>query len=308
MGPAPADVSRPAAIIDPEVFRADPFLMSDPVAHKYRMFTTQDVSGHVPMWVADDVLGPWTFAGEALPVPPQWASDDFRLWAPEVANIDGLWTLWGSAGVKDTPAVCLYRAIGPSPAGPFVVDSGPPKLCDVSDGGAIDPHMVRDDTGAWWLAFKPNRNVYARRTRIDVVRLDPHGLPTGAVISLIEADEPWMHDLMESPSFVMDPVAKRWWLVFSAGYFSGDATNYRIAAVPCAGPGGPCSSQEIVTLVASNDQGTGPGEQSLFTDVDGSIWMAYNPIAPFIPSGRPLALVRLAFDEAGLPYAARPNQ
>jgi hypothetical protein len=303
-----ADPSAPATIVDPDVSRPDPFVMWDPVVQRFRMYTTNAQLLHVPMWLSDKVTGPWERAGEGLPVLPDWASDDFRVWAPEVAFINGLWTMWGSAGVKDTPSLCLFRATAAAPAGPFVVDGAPPRLCDISAGGTIDSHMTEDEAGTWWLSFKPNLNVYGVRTRLDSVQLDADGLPTGPVRTLIEASEPWMHDMIESPSFVKDPERNQWWLFFSAGFFAGETPNYRIAGVPCDEPRGPCSVQGLVTLVVTNNQGTGPGELSAFTDRDGAIWMSYNPAAPFVPTVRPLAVVRLAFDDAGVPYVARSDQ
>lgn len=303
-----ANPASPALILDAFTMRADPSVTWDPKVKKYRMYTTELWNAHVPMWLADEPTGPWTWAGDALPTTPSWASDDFRLWTPEVANINGVWTLWGSAGVKDSPSLCLYRATGPTAAGPFVPDAGPARWCDVASGGAIDPQMIKDDAGDWWLIFKVNRNVIGLRTGLGSMRIGADGLPTGAVHPLLEADQPWQHDLIESPGFIQDPVTKRWWLTYSGGKFAGETTNYGVAAVPCVGPGGPCFGQFLVPLVATNLQGAGPGEQSVFIDTRGGTWMAYNPIAPFVaPDNRPLALVRIGFDERGIPYVAAPR-
>ena len=61
-------------------------------------------------------------------------------------------------------------------------------------------------------------------------------------------------------------------------------------------------------LVASNDQGQGPGEQSLFVDLDGRLWMAYSPLAQdyTTASSRPVALARIGLSDAG-PYLADPR-
>jgi beta-xylosidase len=305
-----ADPAAPGLILDPAVMRADPSVTWDPENKEYRLYTTQLWNANVPTWVSDRVEGPWEWGGDALPTPPEWASNDFRLWTPEVANVNGVWTLWASAGVKDSKASCLYRATGPSAAGPFVVDPGPPRWCDVSVGGAIDPQLVRDDDGVWWLVYKVNRNVLDQRTALASLRLGSDGLPTGADHTLLEADQPWEHDLIEAPGFIRDPVTHAWWLTFSGGKLEPDGTtNYQVSAVPCAAPAGPCSGQSRVPLLASNPQGAGPGEQSVFVDTDGGTWMSYNPVAPFVaPDKRPLALVRIGFDAAGAPYVAAPRQ
>lgn len=306
--PAPADPDNPGIIVDPTVMRADPSVTWDPDTRKYRMYTTQLWNANVPMWVSDKVEGPWEWAGDALPKPPEWASDDFRLWTPEVSNIHGVWTLWATAGVKDSKALCLYRATGPSAAGPFVAEPGPAKWCDVSVGGAIDPQTIKDDAGDWWLIYKVNRNVYGNRTGLAAMRLGADGLPTGAAQPLLEATEPWQHDLVEAPGFIRDPGTGKWWLTYSGGKIEPDgSTNYQVSAVPCAGPAGPCFAQFRVSLLKTNKQGAGPGEQSTFVDTEGNTWMSYNPVAPFVaPDSRPLALVRVAFDDKGVPYVARP--
>jgi beta-xylosidase len=302
-----ADHDHPALIVDPTEFRPDPSIIWDPEVQRYRMYGSMRLDGRVPMWVSDHVEGPWTWAGDALSRPPDWAAAGGVLWTPEVTRINGVWTLWGSAGMHDNPAVCMYRATGPTAAGPFTPDPGPSPYCDISVGGTIDPQAVRDDDGTWWLVFKINSNVYGQRTELDVSRLSADGHLTGPVTTLVTAELPWMKDLIEAPAFVRDPVTRRWWLTFSAGKFSGDTANYRIAAVPCDGPGGPCDMSALVTLVSTNEQGVGPGEQSVLIDLDGGTWLSYNPSAPFVASNdRPLALVRLGFNDAGVPYAARP--
>jgi hypothetical protein len=125
---------------------------------------------------------------------------------------------------------------------------------------------------------------------------------------LIDADQPWMQDLIEAPGFVQNPNTHQWWLTFSAGKFAGANTNYQVDAIPCASLAGPCSEKDLVALVVSNHQGQGPGEQTPLTDANGDAWLSYNPIAPFVSGQyRPLALVRIGFGANGVPFAARPD-
>jgi hypothetical protein len=59
--------------------------------------------------------------------------------------------------------------------------------------------------------------------------------------------------------------------------------------------------------LASNEQGFGPGEESVFTDAQGS-WLLYSPYAVNYETRtpRPVALLRIAFDPFG-PYAMAPQ-
>jgi hypothetical protein len=313
-----ANPQRPALIVEPSVTRPDPSITWDPALRRYLLIGTQGLEATLPLWTSRSVEGPWTFAGNILKAPPSWASTEFRLWSPAMADINGVWTIWEAAGLAHGPQFCLFRATASEATGPYVADPGPPTWCfDLKTGGSIDPQPVEDGSGQWWLLFKQDRNQLSLPTTIDSVRLGVDGLPTGPMHVLLTADQPWQHGLIEAPGMIQDPVTKRWWVTFSAGKFSGgdrsdvyqpgESTNYQIVAAPCRGPGGPCTMSDLVHLVSSNQQGTGPGEQSVFVDADGVTWMAYNPIAPFLaPAHRPMALVRIGFTSRGVPYAARP--
>ena len=98
--PSGAGEDRPS----PRARAGDAVSIWDPAVRKYRMYASVLLTAHVPMWQSDRVEGPWEWAGDALVEPPEWASDDFCLWTPEVTNIDGVWTLWGSAGVRGSLA------------------------------------------------------------------------------------------------------------------------------------------------------------------------------------------------------------
>ena len=305
----PANPAAPAAIVDPSVTRPDPYATWDPQRHEYVMLTSATQYGLVPAWTAPTMTGPWTWAGDALAALPWWSTDPFRTWKPSVALINGVWTLWGTAGLGSTQSLCLYRATGPTSTGPFTVDSnpalGPAAFCSAADGGDIDPQPIHAD-GSWWLTWKYNGNVTGRTTAILTSQLGLDGLPVGPTHTLLVSDMPWETGLVESPSFVQNPSTGQWWLTFSGGDF-GKAKTYQIAATLCAALTGPCSDAFVTHLVASNAQGPGPGEQSTFTDVNGATWMLYNPAGPFTDPGlRPLALVRLGFDSRGYPYVGNP--
>jgi hypothetical protein len=309
----PADPSAPALIVDPTITRPDPYVTWDPVHHDYVMATSATVYASVPTWTSPSMTGPWTWAGDALPSRPAWVqSGSPEVWKPSIADIDGTWTLWGSALLGASNDLCLYRATGPSPLGPFTVDTdpaiSPANFCASTTGGDIDPEPVRARDGSWWLTWKYNGNVTGQPTALLSVQLGADGRPTGPVNTLVTSDQPWEVGMVESPSFVQDEETGTWWLTLSGGDF-GTPDSYQIAAIPCASLAGPCYDAYTVHLVATNTQGVGPGEQSTFTESDGAMWMLYNAAGPFRdPALRPLALVRLGFTTAGLPYVGDPRQ
>ena len=201
---------------------------------------------------------------------------------------------------------------GSRPAGSLHARHGaavsPANFCAAAVGGAIDPKPVEARDGTWWLTWKLNANVTRQPTALLSEQLGANGEPTGPVHTLVTSDQPWEVGMVESPSFVQDEVTGTWWLTLSGGDF-GKPNSYQIAAMPCASLAGPCYDQYTVHLVTTNSQGVGPGEQDAFTEPDGAMWILYNPSGPFVdPALRPLAVVRLGFTTAGLPYIGNPNQ
>jgi hypothetical protein len=299
--PARASVTAPARISDPTVTQPDPAITWDPASKVYRMYTSATLYGFVPEWKSSTLTGPWTFVRDALPVRSAWAIYDFTNWAPEVANVNGVWTMWGSAAMGS--AFCLYRATAKTAAGPFVPD---PRLmpCDVAITGDIDPTMVHF-SGQWWLIYKTNGNGAGVPDTFVSIRIGSDGWITGPSHVVMTATEPWEAGMIEAPSMVDNN--GQWWVVFSAGDPFIASPTYHVAAAPCEGPTGPCNINSVVSLVTTNAQGSGPGEQSVFTDARGQTWLAYNPSGFWVHvNPRPLALARLGFDIHGTPYVGAP--
>ena len=301
-----APFEHPALIIQPNQTFPDPSITWDPAAHVYRLYSTETLWSNVPEYVAKSETGPWTFVGDALPHRPVWSKRGFDMWAPEVQDINGVWTMWGSSKIAAFPRInCLYRATATTAAGPFNVD--PRTQCnDYSQDGDIDPTMSSSG-GVWYLIYKINGNTFRLATKFVSVRLDPSGLPVGPEHLLLVSDQYWEAGMIEAPSMVLNASNGQWWVVFSAGSFSKTDPSYEIVAAPCAGLGGPCDINQVVDLVRTNEQGAGPGEQSVSIDQYGQAWIPYNPAGPFHdPFLRPLAQVKLDFDLHGLPYVVTP--
>jgi hypothetical protein len=301
-----ASFEHPALIVQPTQTFPDPYIVWDPATHLYRLFATDTLWSNVPEYASKSETGPWTFVGDALPIRPTWTKPGFDMWAPEVDDINGTWTMWGSAKLIQSPRVnCLYRATAKAAAGPYTVD--PRTQCfDLALDGDIDPSMSESD-GHWYLIYKINANTYGKSTFFDSVELGPDGLPVGPPRLVLQADQAWEAGMIEAPSMVLNQSTGRWWLVFSAGSFSNLDPSYQIVAAPCQGLGGPCNINDVVDLVSTNKQGKGPGEESVSIDRYGQAWIPYNPSGPFRnPALRALALVKLDFNLEGLPYVVTP--
>ncbi len=302
--PPPASANAPGLVVDPTVTRADPAIIWDPEFRVYRMYNTETVFAYAPEWQSLKVTGPWTYVGDALLALPAWRGPLFTTWAPEVQDVAGVWTMWGST--EDTQGnLCLFRATARTAAGPFVVD--PRRVpCDPTTNGEIDPTLV-ESAGQWWLVDKTNGNGVGKPTTFLSQRIGPDGMPTGPTFTLLTSDQPWEQGMIEAPSLIQSPSRKQWWLVFSAGSFDPQNPTYQIYAIPCAGPEGPCRIADVVKLVGRSPQGAAPGEEYAFRGPDGQAWIAYNPDGFFVaPTLRPLALVKLDFDDLGTPYVMTP--
>jgi hypothetical protein len=178
--------------------------------------------------------------------------------------------------------------------------------CDASTNGEIDPSMV-EVAGQWWLLDKTNGNGVGKPTIFYSQRIGPDGFPFGPRFALLTSDQPWEMGMIEAPSLIQNPATGQWWIVFSAGSNDIKDPTYQIFTAPCDGAAGPCHIHSVVKLVSRNAQGAAPGEEYAFEAKGGQAWIAYNPGGYFAaPVLRPLALVKLDFDDLGTPYVVTP--
>lgn len=74
----------------------------------------------------------------------------------------------------------------------------------------------------------------------------------------------------------MVEVGGKYWLFYSGSWFNGP--SYGVGYAACTGPVGPCSDRSVRgPFIGSNEEGEGPGEESLFEDSSGRWWMLYSP-------------------------------
>jgi beta-xylosidase len=183
-----------------------------------------------------------------------------------------------------------------------------PFVCQQSLGGSIDPRVFVNSDGQASLLWKSEQNSvpFAGPTQIWSQPLSPDGMSLlGSPTAIFAPDETWQNSIVEAPQMVL--VQGTYYLFYSGGNFF--APSYAIGVARCAGPLGPCHDTTSAPLLASNLQGWGPGEESVFTNKTG-IWMVYSPwFANMASAGppRPVALAHLGFGPDG-PYLAAPLQ
>jgi beta-xylosidase len=303
--PAATVPSAPGTEVPAGLEESDPFVT---VADGRYVLLTSGGTGadpvNVPVTTSSDFTH-WTPVVDALPVLPAWADRGFT-WAPDLHRFGSTYALYFTAQVAGrTPQTqCIGSAFGPSPTGPFTA-SPTPFVCQLDQGGTIDPRVFVDHTGTPWLLFKSDQNIDGATTPTvmwsEQLSADGTSL-VGSPHRLLSPDRPWQGTIVEAPDMV--EVGGAYWVVYSANWYN--SPDYAVGAARCAGPAGPCADVGPSPLLASNLQGDGPGEASVFRDPTG-IWLLYSPRRSAAPQPdvppRPVYVARIGFDGAG-PYLA----
>jgi beta-xylosidase len=262
-------------------------------------------SVNVPLTTSTDFTH-WTPPVDALPVLPPWTERGFT-WAPDLHRFGSTYALYFTAALANhsPPTQCVGSAFASSPTGPFT-PSPTPIVCQLDQGGTIDPRVFVDHTGTPWLLFKSDQNIGGSPTPTIMwsERLSPDGTRLiGRPSVLLMPDRPWQGTIVEAPDMV--EVNGAYWVFYSANWYN--SPNYAVGAARCASPAGPCADLGTTPLLASNFQGEGPGEASVFRDPAG-IWLLYSPRRSLAPQpdvpARPVYIARIGFTRSG-PYLAR---
>ncbi len=210
-------------------------------------------------------------------------------------------------GFQSHDAVHRQRLRHLSPTGPYTARPRP-FICQLDQGGSIDPRVFVDSDGTPWVMFKSDQNIegsptptkmWSQRLSADGTRL------LGSPSFLMSPDRPWQGTIVEAPQMV--EVDGTYWVVYSANWYNNP--RYGIGIARCNGPAGPCADQSSAPFMGTNAQGAGPGEASVFQTASG-IWMLYTPRCSAAPHAdippRPVYITRLGWTTQG-PYLASGN-
>jgi beta-xylosidase len=239
-----AGPARAAGAVRPPVIETDfpdPAIVGDGLGTYYLFSTNVFVPGqtiNVPVERSSD-MSTWTYIADALPTLGRWASPGLT-WAPGVARFGATWTLYYTALDIGSGRQCIGVATSSSPTGPFVDGRAAPLVCQLTEGGSIDPSPYVDGAGNAWLSWKSDGNAVGRVTRLWSQRLSANGLTlTGSATPILTEDRPWENGIIEAPSMLT--AGGILWLFYSAGPY--DAASYATGIATCASPSGPCTKQ-----------------------------------------------------------------
>ena len=245
------------------------------VGTTYYAYSTEAGLTHVQTLTSTDLVN-WQYIGEALPELPPW-SGGLAVWAPHVVKSATGYVMFYASKDNRTGDQCLGRAFSLSPQGPFVDTSANPFVCQIDQGGDIDPDPFVDDNGAQWLIWKSQGTLTGLPSRLwsEPVAGD-WALLSGTATPLVTVSQPWEVTTVERPAMVRQGGA--YFLLYSGNdWWTGD---YAVGYAVCRSLSGPCSKPATHPILSSHGNQAGPGSCSFFTDLLGHVRVAYDAWAP----------------------------
>ncbi len=226
----------------------------------------------------------WRSIGGALEPLPDPALTDY--WAPEVAEHDGRFWMYFSAGTGDV-GQRLRVAVADQPQGPF-------RDCDVQltpdEPFSIDAHPFRDRDGGWYLFYAVDRLDGDRvGTSIVVDRLVEMTRLAGAPSPVVLPSADWQifkrgremygrtYDWHTCEGPFVVPHDGRYFCLYSGGPW--EAETYGVSYVVGDSPTGPWQAPAVegpVVLTTVPGQVVGPGHNSVVRGPDGREWVVYH--------------------------------
>jgi beta-xylosidase len=276
-----------------------------------------------------DDLVTWERLEDALPELAAWSGLTTlfqRLlhaatWAPDVAIVGDRYLMYYTTPAVDIPrpdgkpAQCLSVATAEAPEGPFVDASEAPLVCQADLGGSIDGSHFVDEDGTQYFVWKNDGNCCGQPTNFWLQELAPDGLSViGEPLMLegLDNDTAWEGRVIESPQLLVHE--GRYYMFFSGNDFA--SVRYAVGYATAEALTGPYTdAEENPILFTEFDTAAelglaGPGHQSIFTDADGDLWMAYhawpNTAIGDDSVGRHLWLDELRFED-GRPVVDGPD-
>ncbi|MEV0824992.1 family 43 glycosylhydrolase [Nonomuraea rubra] len=245
----------------------------------------------------------WRNAGAAFPGGVPWAhpytDGGNHVWAPDITHVNGRYYMYYSASTFGSNRSAIFLATSTSGASGSWTNEGLVIESRTSDNfNAIDPNLVIDDEGRWWLAFG------SFWSGIKMVQLNPS---TGKRLdSTIRSIAGRNGGAIEAPT-IYKRGSYYYQLVSFDTCCQGAASTYRIMVGRSTSVTGPYVDRNGVALtsgggtqlLAGHGDIHGPGHQAVLADTDGDIlfyhWYAGD-------NSSRLGINKIGYDTAGWPY------
>jgi arabinan endo-1,5-alpha-L-arabinosidase len=242
-------------------------------------------------------------AGAAFPGGAPWTTGytggGRNLWAPDVTYRDGRYLMYYAASTFGSNRSAIFLATSPTGASGTWTNQGLVIESRTSDNfNAIDPNLVIDSSGRWWLSFG------SFWSGIKLVALSP---VTGKRLdSTIRSIAGRGGGAIEAPVIVQRGNWYYLWVSFDL-CCRGAASTYRVMVGRSAnvtGPyadrnGTPMTSGGGTEMLAGHGSVHGPGHQAVMADVDADV-LTYHYYAD--NGAARLGINLIGYDTAGWPY------
>ncbi len=249
----------------------------------------------------------WRSAGSVWPGGAPWTTaytgGGANLWAPDLSYRNGQYYLYYSASTFGSQRSAIFLATSPTGASGSWTNQG--LVIESSSAvnyNAIDPNLVVDGAGQWWLSFG------SFWSGIKLIRLDPatgrRSTTDTAVRAL--ATRTTANGAVEAP-FVYQHAGYSYLFVSFDVCCQGASSTYRVMVGRSTSVTGPYTDRNGTALTAGGGTQVlaghgsihGPGHQAVLADTDGDVLVYHyyaNSGASF------LGINRLGWDAAGWPF------
>jgi beta-xylosidase len=194
-------------------------------------------------------------------------------------------------------------ATGDKPEGPFQPQGKQPLICQIEQGGDIDPSSFADDDGTRYLLWKNDGNCCGGQTWIYIQKISNDGLTLeGEPTRLITADQVWEGILVEAPTLWKHN--DKYYLFYSANDYL--TPRYAVGYAVADSVLGPYRKAKKPLLASSvKNRVIGPGGQDIVLDKDGDPWIVYHSWEPGSIRGMNIDPLRW---EGDVPVVQGPNR
>lgn len=266
-GPAAAATTQPAYASD----FPDPFVLR--VGSGYFAYSTGSAGRNLQV-ISSSNLTSWGPPRDPLPVLPAWSSAG-NTWAPGVLHRSGEYVMYYT--VRDTAygRQCISVAVSTGARGPYTDRSTGPLICQLADGGSIDPVPFVNSNGIPYLVWKSDDNALGLPTKLWAQQLTSNGLGlTGPAVQLLTEDAAsWQAPSLEGPAMVLSGGV--YYVFYGAGNW--DSAAAAIGYGTCSSPLGPCvDHSQAGPWLASHGNALGPSGPTVFVTTTGATDIAYH--------------------------------
>ncbi|HEU5470260.1 MAG TPA: arabinan endo-1,5-alpha-L-arabinosidase [Actinophytocola sp.] len=285
---APADYPDPGRVTGSVNGVHDP-TMQKAADGRYLLVST---GNNLPIRTSTDRVA-YRTAGSVWPNGAPWAhpftNGTNTLWAPDLSFRNGRYYLYYSASTFGSRNSAIFLATSPTAASSSWTNLGIVwQTNNSNDYNAIDPNLVVDAAGAWWLSFG------SFWTGIKMIRIDPATGKQHATDRTLYnlARRPTAGGAIEAPFIVRQGGFYYMFVSFDL-CCRGTNSTYRIMVGRSASITGPYVDRAGVALnsgggteiLAAHGSVVGPGHQAVFQDADAWV-LAYHYYTSSAQGGR----------------------